>query len=204
MIYQDKFESKVECPKCQKSMRKRNLAQHMHKHLNERPRFNCPDCTKVFLHQKSLDNHHQKIHEGILQDDESKAFLCNICGKKWVKLTDLEIHMIAHRETRPYACDQCHMTYKRAYELTGHINKRHLNIRPHTCSYCGLGFFTRRILDNHIRTHTNERPFACEICQQTFRIEAGLFLHKQHHHFIQPKKLQKKLNIGFNSNLIKD
>lgn len=39
------------------------------------------------------------------------------------------------------------------------------------CGICGKNFTRRTLRDNHLRTHTNERPFACsqEGCTQTFK-----------------------------------
>lgn len=179
---EDNVPATVECPECHKTMTKPHLARHMYMHSDDRTILNCPKCTKTFYHKNNLEEHHKRVHEGLYQNEQYKKELCNICGIKVARKSDLQKHLITHLDTRPYQCDQCDSTYKRPDALRSHIANRHLNIRPHTCSYCGLGFFTKRILNNHIRTHTDERPFSCEICQQTFRIKAGLYLHKQHHH----------------------
>lgn len=154
----------------------------------EREIIYCPDCPKTFFYQSSLDYHHRTIHENLRGP---KTFLCNQCGAAKTSKSDLERHLKSHLTTRPYACDKCHKTYKRPDALKSHINNTHLNIRPHVCSFCGLGFFTRTNLKNHKRTHTGEQPYVCEICLRGFTHSAGLFLHKQNHHMIKSKKYEK-------------
>lgn len=41
----------------------------------------------------------------------------------------------------------------------------------HTCNVCGKTFNRRALRDNHLRTHTTDRPFSCsrEGCKQTFK-----------------------------------
>lgn len=172
-------------------MKRSSLRDHSKTH-KERTKFICPVCSKAFLHKCTLDDHHKRVHENILAP---KKELCNICGIKTTKMS-LKHHLLSHVNIRPYACDQCDKRYKYPDALKIHVESRHLNIRPHVCTHCGLGFFTKRILDNHVRTHTDERPYSCQICQQTFRISAGLYLHQKSHHFAEQPKTSPR--IGFN------
>lgn len=148
---------------------------------------NCPNCPKTFYHQLNLDQHIRKVHEHYVPTEETKNYLCNLCGIAKANRSNLERHLQSHATDRPFKCDKCPKSYKQADALKTHINNTHLNIRPYVCSECGLGFFTRRILTDHKRTHTGEKPFSCEICEQaSFGSKAGLYLHMQAHHV--PKK----------------
>jgi len=49
--------------------------------------------------------------------------------------------------------------------------------KRHRCSRCPKTFTTRFGLTRHLRTHTNERPFSCEICSRKFRQKAHVVTH---------------------------
>lgn len=42
-------------------------------------------------------------------------------------------------------------------------------------------FHTRSGLLNHSYSHSDEKPFECEICQKTFNWKSGLLTHQQTH-----------------------
>ncbi|GAB1601358.1 uncharacterized protein LOC115217058 [Argonauta hians] len=49
-----------------------------------------------------------------------------------------------------------------------YVKARRLHPRTHKCSYCNKLFSTRNNLQEHVRTHTGEKPFKCLICQRRF------------------------------------
>lgn len=58
----------------------------------------------------------------------------------------------------------------------------------HCCNICGKPFNRRTLRDNHLRTHTNDRPFPCshDGCPQTFKQKNEQTRHEQTKH--QEKK----------------
>ena len=54
----------------------------------------------------------------------------------------------------------------------------------YTCSICSRNFTRRTLRDNHLRTHTNERPFACSYdgCTQAFKQKNEQTRHEQTKH----------------------
>ncbi|KFM57118.1 Zinc finger and BTB domain-containing protein 8A, partial [Stegodyphus mimosarum] len=46
------------------------------------------------------------------------------------------------------------------------------------CIFCPKGFHQKTHLKNHIRVHTGERPFKCEICFRCFKRSDSLKYHK--------------------------
>ena len=47
----------------------------------------------------------------------------------------------------------------------------------HICQYCGRGWAKPSVLEKHIRSHTNERPFPCAKCGLSFKTKSNLSKH---------------------------
>ncbi|KAK2719513.1 early growth response protein 1-like [Artemia franciscana] len=56
------------------------------------------------------------------------------------------------------------------------------------CPHCGVGFSNNGQLKGHIRSHTGERPFQCEVesCGKTFTRNEELTRHKRIHTGVRP------------------
>ncbi|XP_052891901.1 zinc finger protein 70-like [Anopheles moucheti] len=53
------------------------------------------------------------------------------------------------------------------------------NLRP--CPHCNKHFPCRSTLDQHLRRHTDEKPFQCAKCPKAFRLSSTLSAHKKLH-----------------------
>ena len=49
--------------------------------------------------------------------------------------------------------------------------------RKNVCPYCNISCTKPSVLDKHIRTHTNERPFPCTPCKIAFKTQSNLYKH---------------------------
>lgn len=54
-----------------------------------------------------------------------------------------------------------------SYLLSRHM-KSHSEERPHKCSVCDRGFKTIASLQNHVNTHTGTKPHHCKFCSSAF------------------------------------
>ena len=50
------------------------------------------------------------------------------------------------------------------------IHKRtHTNEKPYECDVCEKRFSDSGDLQKHMRIHTNEKPYECDVCDKAFR-----------------------------------
>ncbi|XP_013420586.2 transcriptional repressor CTCF [Lingula anatina] len=92
------------------------------------------------------------------------------------------------QSTSVLMCNYCNYTSPKRYLLTRHM-RSHSEERPHKCSICERGFKTIASLQNHINTHTGVRPHKCKECDAAFTTSGELVRHVRYRHsFIKPHK----------------
>ena len=60
----------------------------------------------------------------------------------------------------------------------------------HECDVCDKAFRDSSTLKDHMRIHTNERPYECDVCDKAFRESGQLKRHKRAHELVISKFTQ--------------
>lgn len=78
---------------------------------------------------------------------------------------------------------QCHVCKNKFRQLTTLRNhmKIHTDERPYKCKHCDKTFRQISTLTNHVKIHTGEKPFTCNICAKDFRQQSTLINHIKTH-----------------------
>lgn len=84
-------------------------------------------------------------------------------------------------ELPPFECRTCKKTFESREDLHNHRrNVKHPELRNSHCSICKKSF-TKSKLDQHMRSHTKEKPYKCKMCPQRFSIGSNLTRHVMTH-----------------------
>ncbi|XP_066575465.1 zinc finger protein 22 [Amia ocellicauda] len=79
-------------------------------------------------------------------------------------------------------CPLCGEGFERPAAMATHRRRRHpRGPWSHACADCGQLCHSQEALLSHRRLHTEERPYLCQLCGNTFKRASGLQRHKSIH-----------------------
>lgn len=152
------------CPECNEKFVK--LKEHMltvHNKKLQLP-YECYLCKQQYKSKQRIISHMQAIHSSLNQ-----TFRCPLCSEVLKCRDAYRRHRGRHKYERAKfnkrICDICGKV------ILNHHFRKHM--RTHTeghlkCSYCEKQFRTNASVRLHERTHTQERPYECEVSFGTF------------------------------------
>ncbi|XP_063229387.1 zinc finger protein 480-like isoform X4 [Bacillus rossius redtenbacheri] len=150
--------SALECK--EKNLESRLSYYHgRNKHQKYGEQNKCNICDKHFKKAYSLKRHHLNVHLGL------KSYRCSMCCSSFTtKLASMK-HMLSEHEDS-YLSD---------------VAKLRLSAEEYHCSQCGKIFYCRGTMVNHIRVHSEDRPFACHLCNKYYTTRSNLNVHLASH-----------------------
>ncbi|XP_035700875.1 zinc finger protein OZF-like [Folsomia candida] len=155
---------------------------------------NCPHCKKLFLRRRDFERHlftHMSgVERAVVQQGWRHA--CYFCNKLFQSPSHLGRHIVVHTgEKLCESCTDCGKMFASKQSLTRHRAFAHLSKeekialseRPGTrvCLFCGKKFLDNHRYQEHLVSHTEEKPFPCDQCGQRFARNYGLKVHKRLH-----------------------
>ncbi|NXY58295.1 ZN652 protein, partial [Callaeas wilsoni] len=170
-------EKKFSCEICEKKF---YTMAHVRKHMVAHTKdmpFTCETCGKSFKRSMSL-----KVHS--LQHSGEKPFKCEV--RSWLlpypsskgKNTDLGKDFPLLGASAQFMCQWCGKDFNMKQYFDEHM-KTHTGEKPYICEICGKSFTSRPNMKRHRRTHTGEKPYPCDVCGQRFRFSNMLKAHKE-------------------------
>ncbi|XP_065351989.1 zinc finger protein 34-like [Cloeon dipterum] len=165
--------STYQCNICQRNFfAVSNLKVHLKRHANQRD-FSCPHCEYKSFTKNDLDRH---IATHTMKYDN----ICEYCGRTFSAKRLLNCHIkTVHTDDRnDFCCALCPHKAKLKSNLRVHIRLKHLgDYYTHVCPVCGLKVAMRSAFVQHMRAHTGDRPFKCDLCPSSFASRGRLNAH---------------------------
>lgn len=97
-----------------------------------------------------------------------------------------------------FQCRQCSKSFALQRLLNRHM-KCHSDIKRYLCTFCGKGFNDTFDLKRHTRTHTGVRPYKCNLCEKSFTQRCSLESHCLKVHGVQHQYAYKERRTKVNN-----
>ncbi|CAL8283490.1 unnamed protein product [Merluccius merluccius] len=196
-------QKKYACMDCGKAFRLASqLATHERVHLSKhntgdlRP-FSCDQCGRTYRHAGSLVNHRNSHKTG--------EYCCSVCNNTYPNQLAMKNHLRTHFAYKKHSCQNCGKGFRGKKMLLTHVcgrlrkdtakSRRALKIRTHKCKECKQNFPSAQHLAGHVcdrpsdegeahmgaSPNKEERPFACTLCNRSYRHAGSLLNHKNTH-----------------------
>ncbi|MCI4387901.1 hypothetical protein PGIGA_G00079600 [Pangasianodon gigas] len=172
---------KYSCKKCQVTFAKgRDYLKHIMEMHKERG-YGCLICNRRFA-LKATYNAHLVIHREQLPDPAVQRYIhpCDMCGRIFNSIGNLERHKIIHTGVKSHSCDQCGKSFARKDMLKEHL-RVHDNIRDFLCAECGKGMKTKHALRHHMKLHKGIKEYECKECNRKFAQKVNMLKHYKRH-----------------------
>ena len=195
-IHDDSEAKELQCQTCDKFFRSKEvLKNHARIHTGDRP-YKCDFCPKSFLSHNTMDVHRKHMHPDEWEANKDQIFAQN---KEAMKMK-MRAAWAGRKETMPKKedtnsekidgrassnpCPQCGMDFPFQGKLYQHLADVHEDAEAikFQCKTCEKWLGSKLLLENHMRTHTGERPYKCDFCPRLFASQKYMGRHRVEDH----------------------
>ncbi|CAK9823887.1 Zinc finger protein 62 [Anthophora retusa] len=169
------------------------LVIHRNRVHKDGRQYTCHICNRSMISTRSLEWHMSHIHNeslpGVIKEDmdgppEKKRASCYHCNKTFKTEMILRTHIKnTHMEKDPMKCLDCELTFTSEVRLRHHMMVTHNRLEGTLpCPHCPKRFVNQLRLKTHMISHSEERPYTCEICGFNLKTKIQLIKHHQNRH----------------------
>ncbi|XP_019521545.1 PREDICTED: PR domain zinc finger protein 15 [Hipposideros armiger] len=172
---------KYSCKRCQLTFgRGKEYLKHIME-VHKEKGYGCSICHRRFA-LKATYHAHMVIHRENLPDPNVQKYIhpCEICGRIFNSIGNLERHKLIHTGVKSHACEQCRKSFARKDMLKEHM-RVHDNIREYLCAECGKGMKTKHALRHHMKLHKGIKEYECKECHRKFAQKVNMLKHYKRH-----------------------
>ena len=152
------------------------------------PRFLCDHCPRTFTSEVRLNTHKKKLKEKSEKSSNpakpAKSVTCPHCHGQF-KSNGLKLHMdsvhgVASDDAgkKEFLCRFCSKMFSLERLMIEH-ERIHTKEKPYVCNVCGVGYARPGCLKKHASIHTGEKKYKCRFCDQRFRNSSNQTVHER-------------------------
>lgn len=169
--------SAYECAECGQKFRSQPvLLEHLHSHTGA-DHLRCGQCD-LLLPDRQRYRAHVRRHTA----NAAAGPICPLCDGPLPAPGQSEQHRCPRQAALACPHPGCGRQLATERRLLRHLLEHMPTAPPWQCRLCEKQFGTKYSLRNHCRTHSGQRPFACQRCAARFALKSNLAMHVRYVH----------------------